>query len=92
VPTSGIMTSGNGFFPSLRNSQAASKMAWACISVISGYSRPRRQPRKPSMGLNSCKLSVLALIRRWMPLFCEGPACPPRSWAGTHAAAGPGCG
>ena len=37
VPTSGIMTSGNELFPSFFSSQAASKMAWACISVISGY-------------------------------------------------------
>jgi hypothetical protein len=66
------MTSGNGFFPSLRSSQAASKIACACISVISGYSMPRRQPRKPSMGLNSCMLSTLALIRSTgIPLFWD---------------------
>ena len=28
-------------------------MARACMSVISGYCMPSRQPRKPSIGLDS---------------------------------------
>jgi len=44
-PTRGIMTSGKGFLPSRRSSQAASKIACACISVISGKEIPKRQPR-----------------------------------------------
>ena len=35
-PTSGIMTSGADLIPSFASWQAASKMARACISVISG--------------------------------------------------------
>ena len=33
-------------------------MARACMRVISGYVMPRRQPRWPSMGLNSCSSSI----------------------------------
>lgn len=33
---------------------AAEATALACISVISGYTTDKRQPRKPSMGLTSC--------------------------------------
>ena len=36
MPTSGIITSGCAAMPSSATSQAASKMARACISVISG--------------------------------------------------------
>ena len=48
------MTSGFTLIPFFWTSAAASKMARACISVISGKVMPRRQPRWPSIGLNSC--------------------------------------
>mmetsp|Transcript_21844 Transcript_21844/g.51919 ORF Transcript_21844/g.51919 Transcript_21844/m.51919 type:complete len:211 (+) Transcript_21844:870-1502(+) len=49
------MTSATGVFLALQpTSAAASKMARACISQISGYVMARRQPRWPSMGLASC--------------------------------------
>ena len=59
-PTSGIMISGTTFRPSLLSWHAASMMARACISVISGYVMPRRTPRWPSIGLNSCSCSTRA--------------------------------
>src|SRR5438128_1473481 len=49
------MTSGSTSMPAFATSQAASKIARACISVISGKTFPKRQPRKPSIGLNSCR-------------------------------------
>ncbi|MNS58099.1 hypothetical protein D3C72_910060 [compost metagenome] len=52
-PTSGIMTSGCTSTPSRFSSQAASKIARTCISLISGKVRPNRQPRRPIMGLDS---------------------------------------
>ena len=39
---------------------AASMMARACISVISGKVMPRRHPRNPSMGFCSCSSSTRA--------------------------------
>src|SRR5580704_9437843 len=52
---SGTMISGATLTPVARSaSTAASKIARACISAISGYAIARRQPRKPSIGLNSC--------------------------------------
>ena len=48
--------------PSFCTMAAASKTARACISEISGKSMPRRQPRRPSIGLNSCSCST----RRWI--------------------------
>ena len=59
-PTKGIITSGNGFLPSRRSSHAASKIACACISVISGKEIPKRQPRWPNIGLNSCNTFTLS--------------------------------
>ena len=52
------MTSGITVPPFAVTSHAASKIARACISVIAGYVMPRRQPRWPSMGLNSCSSST----------------------------------
>ncbi len=55
VMTSGTITSGMTACPvALAACTAASKMARACISAISGKATARRQPRKPSIGLNSC--------------------------------------
>ncbi len=52
---SGTMISGATGLPVSRPAcAAASKMARACISAISGYAIASRQPRKPSIGLNSC--------------------------------------
>ena len=46
-------------------------MARACISVISGYAMPRRQPRWPSIGLNSCSSwTRWAIFSAVMPIFC----------------------
>ncbi len=48
------MTSGTtGFFVRKPAATAASKIARACISAISGNAIAIRQPRKPSIGLNS---------------------------------------
>ena len=41
------MTSGFTLMPDFCTSAAASNTARACISEISGYTMPRRQPRKP---------------------------------------------
>ena len=58
----GIITSGTTVLPcSSPTITADSKIALACISYISGYEIPNRQPRWPSMGLYSC--SWLALWR-----------------------------
>ncbi len=75
--TSGIMISGWTSMPSACTLQAASRIARACIAVISGYTSPRRQPRKPSIGLNSCSCftrsaTSLALI----PSACAASAWP----------------
>src|SRR5690606_39605363 len=48
--------------PSCSSSTAASRMARACISVISGKVIPRRHPRWPSIGLNSARESSFALM------------------------------
>ncbi len=61
-PTSGIMTSGSTLIPSFCTRQAASKTARACMAVISGYTMPKRQPRCPSMGFDSCN----SCTRRWI--------------------------
>ena len=58
LPTSGIITSGSTLIPFAWTLAAASKMARDCISVISGKMMPRRQPRNPSIGLNSCRPST----------------------------------
>ena len=50
-----------GIFEAMDGYGVTSMMARVCISVISGYVMPRRQPRWPSMGLNSSRLSTLAL-------------------------------
>src|SRR5207244_712443 len=51
--TSGTMISSATFFFSPCVSHAASKIARHCMRVTSGNSRPRRQPRNPSIGLAS---------------------------------------
>jgi hypothetical protein len=48
------MISGLTLMPSFCTSMAASKIARACMAEISGKRMPRRQPRRPSIGLNSC--------------------------------------
>ena len=54
------MISGTTVVPSLRPASiAASKMARACISAISGKAYQSRQPRWPSIGLNSLKPATL---------------------------------
>ncbi len=58
VPTSGIMISGIASIPFLWSAAAASKTARACISLISGYVIPRRQPRCPSIGFSSCSCAT----------------------------------
>ncbi len=52
-PTSGIMISGSGVFPSPATRAAAARMARVCIRTTSGIIRPRRTPRMPSMGFCS---------------------------------------
>mmetsp|Transcript_2482 Transcript_2482/g.3527 ORF Transcript_2482/g.3527 Transcript_2482/m.3527 type:complete len:329 (-) Transcript_2482:1398-2384(-) len=54
------MMSGMGCTPLALTLSAASMMARACISVISGFKMPRRQPRSPSMGLTSESLWILS--------------------------------
>ena len=53
IPVSGTMISGLASIPSFFSSRAAPKMARVCISVISGYVLPKRQPRCPNIGLCS---------------------------------------
>mmetsp|Transcript_4710 Transcript_4710/g.10814 ORF Transcript_4710/g.10814 Transcript_4710/m.10814 type:complete len:384 (+) Transcript_4710:524-1675(+) len=53
VPTSGTMMLGTAVTPLALTLTAASMMARACISVMSGLVMPRRHPRSPSMGLTS---------------------------------------
>mmetsp|Transcript_26972 Transcript_26972/g.58960 ORF Transcript_26972/g.58960 Transcript_26972/m.58960 type:complete len:445 (+) Transcript_26972:1164-2498(+) len=60
VPTSGTMISGLTTPPLFATLTAASKMACTCISVISGYVMPRRQPLKPSIGFTSDSLSMVS--------------------------------
>src|ERR1039458_6207733 len=62
-PMSGISISGMTFTPFLATCTAASKMARTCISVISGYMMPRRQPRRPSIDENF-PLAVVEELRR----------------------------
>ena len=72
------MISGTTFRPSLFSWQAASMIARVCISVISGYVMPRRTPRWPSIGLNSCSCSTRAsscLLARRAP--CPSARSPP---------------
>ena len=58
VPTNGIIISGRTFKPSLVSSAAASNIALACISVITGYAIPSLHPRCPSIGLSSWRLEM----------------------------------
>ena len=70
------MISGLALKPAFVASAAASKTARACIAVISGYVMPRRQPRKPSIGLNSCSSCTrCAIFSTGMPSFCARSAC-----------------
>ena len=55
VPVSGIITSGLTTMPRRVQSAAASKMARTCISTISGITMLRRTPRRPIIGLDSCR-------------------------------------
>ena len=66
------MTSGFTLIFFFTTSAAASKIARACISVISGYAMPRRQPRWPSIGLNSCSSWTRCCDRfdGLTPIFC----------------------
>mmetsp|Transcript_16591 Transcript_16591/g.40525 ORF Transcript_16591/g.40525 Transcript_16591/m.40525 type:complete len:446 (+) Transcript_16591:553-1890(+) len=60
-PTRGTMMSGIGLPPAAFTLSAASMMARACISVISGLTMPRRHPRRPSMGFTSDSLAILSV-------------------------------
>ena len=62
VPTRGIITSGCTSTALFFSSTVASKIPLDCISVISGYFIPKRQPRCPSMGLNSCNSKIRLFI------------------------------
>ena len=53
-PTSGIMISGRGSFLAFFTATAALRMARVWIFTKSGIIRPRRQPRRPSIGFCSC--------------------------------------
>mmetsp|Transcript_24850 Transcript_24850/g.42862 ORF Transcript_24850/g.42862 Transcript_24850/m.42862 type:complete len:215 (-) Transcript_24850:1996-2640(-) len=58
--TRGTMISGITSKPLASTSSAASRMADTCISVSSGYTMPRRQPRWPSIGLHSSRSARIA--------------------------------
>ncbi len=62
VPVRGTIISGIALIPFDLRFNAASIIALACISVISGYVLPNLHPLCPSMGLNSCRASTLAFI------------------------------
>ncbi len=64
VPTSGIMTSGRGSAPASLRSAAASAMARTCMPNRPGMTRPRRTPRRPSIGFCSCSLCTAWSRRR----------------------------
>ncbi len=59
-PTSGTMISTCGAPPASRRSAAASAIARTCIANSPGTTRPRRTPRSPSIGLDSCNRSTAA--------------------------------
>src|SRR5215204_1050238 len=52
--TSGTMISGWGSSPRLRSEAAASAIARTCSEKSPGTTRPRRTPRRPSIGFCSC--------------------------------------
>mmetsp|Transcript_40600 Transcript_40600/g.79489 ORF Transcript_40600/g.79489 Transcript_40600/m.79489 type:complete len:446 (-) Transcript_40600:1203-2540(-) len=60
-PTRGTMMSGTGVWPAFLTARAASMMARACISEISGCTIPRRHPRSPSMGFTSDSLAIFSV-------------------------------
>ena len=54
------MISGRTSTRSFFSATAASMIARVCISMISGKSRPSRQPRSPSIGFCSCRFCTAA--------------------------------
>ena len=82
-PISGIMISTCGSPPLILTATAASRMARACISVISGNVMPRRQPRSPSMGFISCSSSTRASSVRSSFSLGERGLVSSRCWIST---------
>ncbi len=61
-PTIGISISGIALTPFFSTLTAAEKIALTCISIISGYTTANRHPLNPSIGLNSCRASIVSTI------------------------------
>mmetsp|Transcript_28662 Transcript_28662/g.84809 ORF Transcript_28662/g.84809 Transcript_28662/m.84809 type:complete len:251 (+) Transcript_28662:1213-1965(+) len=92
TPTSGTISFGCTETPDLITLAAALKMADACISVIPGCTMPRRQPRRPIIGLDSLRPSRRACTTSgstpssaaicWHRLLSAGPSCGRNSCSG----------
>ncbi len=63
--TSGIMISGSAWPPAFTRAAAASRIARACITNRPGITMPRRTPRRPSIGLDSCRRWTALSSLRW---------------------------
>ena len=59
----GIIICGYTLTPCLATFIAAVKIAFPCISVISGLEIHNLQPLLPNIGFNSCKVTILFLIK-----------------------------
>ena len=59
------MISGIGLWPSFRTSRQACTSARTCILNSSGIRIPRRTPRRPSIGLDSCRRLTAAKTACW---------------------------
>mmetsp|Transcript_69740 Transcript_69740/g.153831 ORF Transcript_69740/g.153831 Transcript_69740/m.153831 type:complete len:376 (+) Transcript_69740:454-1581(+) len=92
TPTRGTISLGCTLPPALITLAAASMIALACIWVMAGCTMPRRQPRRPIMGLDSLRPSrrewtisgVLpsSVAICWHRLVSAGPSCGRNSCSG----------
>ncbi len=89
VNTSGTITSGvTGLPVSAAAWTAASKIARACISAISGKAMASRQPRKPSIGLCSdssrirCRIFSSETPVAFTTSATSASVCGRNSWSG----------
>ncbi len=88
IPVNGTIISGTAVIPSCLSSTAASIIARDCISVISGYKFPKRQPRNPNIGLDSTNPLTLSLISsKDIPITLAISSCPFSS-CGTNSCRG----
>ena len=74
--TSGIMISGFGFKPSFCSWAQAVAMARTCITGRMGYTMPRRQPRRPSIGFASLMPSICSMSMRFSAMSASTARTP----------------